>query len=134
MGGAVGDRRAPVELPRQRRNMPRAHLVMVLDCIDPEGLATFWMHALGYERAGALEQYVMLRGDDGDPPLLLQGVPDSKQAKNRMHIDIHVPDIEAKATELEAAGATRVWEKQLDKAHWITMTDPEGNEFCVCLG
>ncbi|MGH8310829.1 MAG: VOC family protein [Steroidobacteraceae bacterium] len=107
---------------------------MVLDCVDPEALAAFWTQALGYERAGAVEQFVVLRGDEGDTPLLLQRVPESKQVKNRMHVDIHVPDVESKVRELETAGATRRAENSIGEMRWITMTDPEGNEFCVCPG
>ena len=37
----------------------------------------------------------------------------------------------AKADELEALGATRVGEYDEPGGHWITMRDPEGNEFCL---
>ena len=33
---------------------------LVLDCRDPEVLADFWAHALGYERIGAAGQYFLL--------------------------------------------------------------------------
>ena len=37
----------------------------------------------------------------------------------------------AKADELEALGATHVGEFDEPAGHWITMLDPEGNEFCI---
>jgi predicted enzyme related to lactoylglutathione lyase len=54
--------------------------------------------------------------------------------KNRMHVDIEVPDIHAEAARLVALGATRVSEQPLTEhgTNWLLMTDPEGNEFCVC--
>ena len=67
------------------------------------------------------------------PRLLLQGVPEDKSAKNRLHLDIHVADIEAEAQRLEAAGATRIGQPlELGDTRWVVMADPEGNEFCVC--
>jgi hypothetical protein len=85
-----------------------AQLGLVLDCHDPEGLATFWSQALGYDLIGGAGSYVLLLPPGGEPgpQFLLQRVPEPKQTKNRMHFDIHVADIE----------------------------DPEGNEFCVCDG
>jgi predicted enzyme related to lactoylglutathione lyase len=61
-------------------------------------------------------------------------VPEAKQVKNRLHIDIHSDDgdLEALATRLENLGATRVNEVDQGPAgHWWVMRDPEGNEFCV---
>ena len=68
------------------------------------------------------------------PKLLLQQVAEPKAGKNRMHLDIEVPDIEPEAERLVALGATRVQDETLSEhgTTWVLMTDPEGNEFCVC--
>ena len=60
-------------------------------------------------------------------------VPEGKTAKNRVHLDVNVGKdvMHAKADELEALGATRVGEYDEPAGHWITMLDPEGNEFCI---
>ena len=108
---------------------------LVLDCHDPEQLATFWGPALGYVNLGTAGSYVALLPDGRPgPKLLLQRVEEHKVVKNRMHLDIEVPDIEAEARRLVALGATRVASEQLHEhgSHWILMADPEGNEFCVC--
>lgn len=116
---------------------PAPTIGLVLDCTDPDRLAEFWAGALGYVNVGAAGSYVMLLPDGRPgPKLLLQQVPEPKTTKNRMHLDIDAVDIEAEATRLEALGATRV---RVDQVHehgtnWILMTDPEGNEFCVCDG
>lgn len=106
---------------------------IVLDCADPEKLAGFWSQALGYEVKGFAAQYGMLTGPNGEV-FLLQRVPEPKAGKNRMHIDITAPDIEAKAAELESLGASRRGGAPFEEigARWIQMADPEGNEFCVC--
>ena len=71
---------------------------LVLDCADPEALAEFWAPALGYTNVGSAGSYVMLLPGDGDgPQLLLQRVAEAKAAKNRMHLDIHVADIERRS-------------------------------------
>ena len=108
---------------------------LVLDCNDPGGLAPFWAGALGYVNVGAVDNYVLLMPDNKPgPKLLLQKVPEGKAGKNRMHIDLDVPDIEAEAVRLEAIGARRIETvPRSEYGHsWILMADPEGNEFCVC--
>jgi predicted enzyme related to lactoylglutathione lyase len=110
---------------------------LVLDCQDPARLADFWASALDYVSLGEAGAYVVLLPDGRPgPKLLLQQVPEPKSTKNRMHLDIDAIDIEAEATRLEALGARRVADDQIHEhdTNWILMTDPEGNEFCVCDG
>jgi predicted enzyme related to lactoylglutathione lyase len=114
-----------------------ARLGLVLDCADPERLAEFWGPALGYVSLGTAGSYVALfpNGAPG-PKLLLQRVAEPKAVKNRMHFDIEVADIQAEADRLVALGATRVSEEPCSEhgSTWLLMSDPEGNEFCVCDG
>lgn len=114
-----------------------AKMGLVLDCADPTTLAEFWSAALGYTTLGGAGSYVMLVDASGQQPkLLLQAVPEDKAVKNRMHLDIEVGDIEAEAARLESLGAKRVAAEQMREhgTSWVLMTDPEGNEFCVCDG
>ena len=84
---------------------------------------------------GKRGQYGLLLPDDAAfPPVILQQVPEPKTAKTRVHFDIRVDDVEAKAAELEQFGATRIDVGQPSDAGFIPMADPEGNEFCVCPG
>jgi hypothetical protein len=49
-----------------------------------------------------------------------------------MHLDWDVADKEFEAARLEQLGARRLHEGALPGVcEWITMQDPEGNEFCV---
>jgi predicted enzyme related to lactoylglutathione lyase len=108
---------------------------LVLDCAEPEALAEFWAPALGYTSVGSAGNYVMLLPAEGTgPQLLLQRVKEPKAAKNRMHLDIHVADIEGEAERLIALGARRLEADPLEEhgTHWFLMADPEGNEFCIC--
>ncbi|SEL28914.1 MULTISPECIES: VOC family protein [Rhodococcus] len=66
------------------------------------------------------------------PRVLFQLVPESKSVKNRLHFDVRVgEDKQAVADALVARGATILHRGQVGPNWWITMTDPEGNEFCV---
>ena len=108
---------------------------IVLDCGDPERLAKFWGPALGYVNLGTFGNYVALFPDGRPgPKLLLQRVSEPKSTKNRMHFDIEVPDIEAEARRLTDLGATMISERPCSEhgSTWLLMSDPEGNEFCVC--
>ncbi|MEJ7719886.1 MAG: VOC family protein [Ilumatobacteraceae bacterium] len=65
--------------------------------------------------------------------LLFQHVPETKTVKNRVHLDLHVGDDErdgaiARAIEL---GATKLWDGRQGPQTWVTLADPEGNEFCI---
>jgi predicted enzyme related to lactoylglutathione lyase len=117
--------------------MAEASIGLVLDCADPEALAGFWSPALGLQRLGSAGNYVVLVSPSGTlPKLLLQRVGEPKATKNRMHLDIETPDVDAEVTRLEGIGARRV-ESQARTEYgnrWVIMTDPEGNEFCVCDG
>jgi predicted enzyme related to lactoylglutathione lyase len=114
---------------------PTPHFGLVLDCADPERLAQFWAGALGYTNVGTAGAYVALYPREGDgPKLLLQRVAEPKATKNRMHLDIEVPDIKAEADRLSGLGAQRVSDDTCSEhgSTWILMADPEGNEFCIC--
>ena len=116
-------------------DMTEPNIDIVIDCSDPERLAEFWAAALGYEKLGWFEPYfVLLAPERAHPPVLLQKVAEPKTAKVRIHIDLRVPDIEPEAQRLEGLGAHRVDIGQGESPGWITMADPEGNEFCVCPG
>jgi predicted enzyme related to lactoylglutathione lyase len=111
-------------------------LVLVLDCIDPDRLASFWSEAIGYRVSGSSEPYVVLVPEKGaGPELLLQRVGEPKTTKNRMHLDIRTAELTPKVESLEALGARRLQSgvTEEDGFRWVVMADPEGNEFCVCV-
>lgn len=82
--------------------------------------------------------------DGRGPAIGFLRVPESKTAKNRVHIDVRVAGeppwnmaereklIRAKVAELVAAGATTTHEESCgDHLGHVAMRDPVGNEFCV---
>jgi predicted enzyme related to lactoylglutathione lyase len=110
---------------------------LVLDCRDPKRLAKFWREALDYRDHYTDANLAVLVPKEGvASPLLLQGVPEPKAGKNRMHVDIVVDGIEAEVERLQALGARRIDEgvQSFGGTRWVRMSDPEQNEFCVSTG
>ncbi|MGH9287285.1 MAG: VOC family protein [Acidimicrobiales bacterium] len=115
--------------------MAEPNIDIVIDGHNIELLVDFWAAALGYRKIGVKDQYGLLLPDNqAHPPVILQRVPEPKTSKTRVHFDLRVNDVEAKATELEALGARRIDVGQPADASFVPMADPEGNEFCVCPG
>jgi hypothetical protein len=115
----------------------KADVELVLDCAEPEKLGTFWREALGYRNHYMDANLAVLVPKEGiASPLLLQGVPEPKIGKNRMHLDIVADDVEAEVQRLEALGAHRIDEgvQSFGGTDWVRMSDPEQNEFCVSTG
>jgi predicted enzyme related to lactoylglutathione lyase len=67
------------------------------------------------------------------PRLLFQQVPEAKAGKNRVHLDIRHgdADVEQVRARLVARGATVLHSGSQGPHTWVTMADPEGNEFCI---
>ena len=108
--------------------------VLTLDVDDLDRQTAFWCAAFGYEHEGGIGQYHVLLDPTGTlPKMLLQRVAESKTAKNRLHMDFHVADDEGQASRIEALGATRVGRTDEFGIHWVTLLDPEGNEFCLVV-
>lgn len=132
---------------------------IAIDCADPHRLARFWAAAMDLDvedhaaqaqemldRGFANEGDVMevdgqlawrtaaaCRSEDGRTRVLLQQVPERKEGKNRVHLDLDVgaEHRDAEVQRLEELGARRLWDGQQGPHRWTTMADPEGNEFCV---
>ncbi|MFJ4121033.1 VOC family protein [[Kitasatospora] papulosa] len=111
---------------------------ITIDCADAYELAGFWAEVLGSS--------VSDEDEPGDPEALVESprgtllfvtVPESKRSKNRVHLDLR-PDGRTRDEEVErllAVGATLVADHRKPNGRgWVTLADPEGNEFCVELG
>ncbi len=109
------------------------------DCADQRRVAHFWAEALGYtvrppdpEDTPTPDDPVALDPPDGGLRIWFNRVPEPKVAKNRVHIDINMPD-DAELGRLQGLGA-RVLRDIRDEdgtLWWTIMADPEGNEFCA---
>ena len=105
---------------------------ITFDSADPPTLAPFWLAATGYEVEFQNPHAAILKDPANMAPrILLLKVPEPRQGKNRVHIDLEAEDREAEVERLVALGATRG--ETLDEwgIVWTVMHDPEGNVFCV---
>jgi hypothetical protein len=131
---------------------------VVVDCAHPHRLADWWAEAIGWQVEPTDETFIrrmVAEGQateedttvhngvlvwrvgaairDGDRRILFQVVPEPKSTKNRVHLDVRVgkDNVEAEAERLTVHGATFLHRGQQGPFAWITMADPEGNEFCL---
>jgi predicted enzyme related to lactoylglutathione lyase len=60
-------------------------------------------------------------------------VPERKQGKNRLHLDLRTRDLEAEVTRVTGLGAVVLTAEPVseDGMRWHILADPDGNEFCV---
>ena len=106
---------------------------VVLDVSDIERAATFWGALLGQEPGlpRANGQFVTVGALTGTTWLVLQCVPEDKTVKNRVHLDFTVAEVDAAINHILALGGRTVREVREGGGHFVTMADPDGNEFCV---
>ena len=106
---------------------------VVVDCLDPEPLATFWSALLGVNVNHRGDDWISLHAEDaGRPRVAFQRVPEAKAGKNRLHLDVWVDDIRAATVEAEALGARRIGPLVEDSDEPFQMlADPAGKEFCL---
>ncbi|MEU4606612.1 VOC family protein [Kribbella sp. NPDC023972] len=110
---------------------------ITIDAGNPYELAQFWSTVTGWPIAtgdAPGDDEVLVVAPDPVPGLLFIAVPEAKSAKNRVHID-WVPDQRTRDEEVErlvSLGAT-IYEdhRKPDGRGWVTMQDPEHNEFCI---
>ena len=113
---------------------PNGELVIVVDCSDLERSARFWCGVLGYTDSPPSGLYRALAPESGvGIDVLLQRVPDVKGQKNRLHLDLRTPDLDAEVRRVLDLGATLLTSEPVteDGWSWHILGDPDGNEFCV---
>jgi Glyoxalase-like domain len=134
---------------------------VAIDCSSPHELADWWAEVLGWGVEAQDEAFIRRMVETGAateddttthrgklvwrvgaaiisplpdrPRVLFQQVPEPKVGKNRLHLDVRVgvERQEAEVSRLLALGATELWRGSQGPHTWVTMADPEGNEFCV---
>ena len=116
----------------------RIHSI-TFDCADARALAGFWSAITGWNVYYDDDPEVVLAPCypyDGTGMLFIP-VPEGKTAKNRLHLDLS-PERVTRDEMVETAvtaGATVLGDHRgADGAGWVTLADPEGNEFCIERG
>ncbi|WP_329004023.1 VOC family protein [Kribbella sp. NBC_00709] len=110
---------------------------ITIDAGNPYELAQFWSTVTGWPVADGDapgDDEVLVAAPAPIPALLFIAVAEGKTVKNRVHLDWG-PTERTRNEEVErilALGGTIHEDHRLpDGRGWVTMKDPEGNEFCV---
>ncbi|RZS36378.1 hypothetical protein EV193_10759 [Herbihabitans rhizosphaerae] len=114
-------------------------------------MATFWAAALDYTvdgPPGEHDDWMEFQVAQGFPAdervdfaavtdpagggrICFIAVPEPKQGKNRLHLDIRAEQVDALVARLRDLGATILRTGRERGQYFVTMADIEGNEFCV---
>jgi membrane-bound serine protease (ClpP class) len=79
--------------------------------------------------------FLIVAGGSLPTQLAFQKVGDPTPGKNKLHLDIHTDgDLDAEVARWIEAGATSVGKRNAGDFQWVTLTDPDGNEFCIAGG
>ncbi|SDY99381.1 hypothetical protein SAMN05421504_108171 [Amycolatopsis xylanica] len=110
---------------------------VTIDCADPYELAGFWSAVTGWPMSDEDvpgDPEVLIEAPAPAPGFLFIRVPEGKTVKNRVHFD-WMPTERTRDAEVERVlglGATLHEDhRKPDGRGWVTLLDPEGNEFCV---
>lgn len=107
------------------------------DARDAKAVAAFWAAALGRTVAeGADSDNAVVQAGDvatSGPRIAFHKVPEGKSVKNRLHLDLITTNFAAEHARLRGLGAEQLNEVHAG-GHWVTLADPEGNEFDLIEG
>ncbi len=110
-----------------------------VDSQNAFALSNWWKGVLDYvddptdpNEPGHEECLIMSR--DGFHRLLFIEVPEIKEGKNRLHLDLRPREgsRDQELARLRSLGASEVADRRsTDGTGWVVLADPEGNEFCI---
>ena len=108
-------------------------LAISFDARNAAQLAHFWAQALHRTvNTGATGDFAVI-GSATDSRLggllMFHKVPEGKTVKNRLHFDLKAHDVQAEADRLTSLGAQQIRSLAENNNRWISLRDPEGNEF-----
>ena len=106
--------------------------MITFDSTDPGPLATWWAE----QTAGTVEQendgwFYVVTLPNSPYKLAFQKVDDPTPGKNRIHLDLTSENLDGEVGRLTVGGATEVAQREMDGFRWVTLADPDGNQFCV---
>jgi predicted enzyme related to lactoylglutathione lyase len=108
-------------------------LAISFDADDAARLAHFWAEALHRTvNDRATEDFASIAADPDSrlgPFLMFHKVPEGKTVKNRVHFDLQAADVVAEADRLTSLGAKQIRSLAENNNRWISLRDPDGNEF-----
>jgi hypothetical protein len=106
---------------------------ITFDSSNPEPLAQWWADRFGAQITANMDGFFVFVGGGSLPTnLAFQKVDDPTPGKNKIHLDVHTDDdLDTEVARWTAAGATAIEKRNEGDFHWVTLSDPDGNEFCI---
>ena len=106
--------------------------MITIDTTDATRLAGWWAEQTGSRVVQDYGGGHLILAGGGLPALLaFQQVDDPTPGKNKVHLDLSADDRDAEVERLLAVGATLVGRRGDENFTWVTLADPDGNQFCV---
>jgi catechol 2,3-dioxygenase-like lactoylglutathione lyase family enzyme len=126
----------------QVRRWPRQTLVMigrwhglVIDCPNPQELASFYQALLGMIRVQDDPSWVVIGDAPDRPGIAFQAAPGHERPRwpspdgdQQMHVDVRVDDLDQAETQVVALGAEPLGQAG---ANFRVYRDPGGHPFCL---
>ena len=105
---------------------------VVINCANLDLMTGFWSQALRLEvgPVSPAGDFRILAGDIVQ--LSLQVAREPVTARDQMHLDLYTREQSEEVSRLLSLGATLVRHHDDPDDDYVVLTDPEGNEFCVC--
>ncbi len=114
---------------------------IMIDCDNAQKLGDFYAGLLGWEKItlsddcvqvsspGQSLRFLLQEEEDYIPPVWPE-MPDKQQ--KMLHLDFTVDNLNNAVSRAVSLGAVKA-EKQYNPSQWVTMFDPAGHPFCLCL-
>lgn len=105
---------------------------LAYDAFDAQAAAEFWAAALRVEVApGASRQFAQLVDDpaSGMPRLVFRQATEGRVLSSPLHLQLTTNDLDHEMRRLQGLGARRLGSLSAEGRRWVTLADPEGNEF-----
>jgi uncharacterized glyoxalase superfamily protein PhnB len=108
---------------------------VTFDCADATKVAQFWSTVLNHPVDEGGNEFFTSIGVSEDtclsPALFFIQVPEAKQMKNRVHLDLNSDNWKAEVDRVVALGAIHVSDFNEHGHQWSALRDPFGNEFDI---
>ena len=108
---------------------------LVIDCVEPRRLASFYEKLLGYVRVDDDPEWVVIGISADHPGIAFQQIPNyvrpvwpSGAVPTQMHLDVRVTDLASATQQVQEIGGVLI--DDASETFWVFL-DPEGHPFCL---
>jgi 4a-hydroxytetrahydrobiopterin dehydratase len=125
LAGAISAAARELEIPVDLEGLQSYQIA--IDALDIPAVMPFWKTVLGYVRTGD----VLIDPHSQGPVFWFQQMDAPRPQRNRIHIDLYLPEDQARARVDAALAAGGRIVNEANAPEWWTLADPEGNEVDV---